>query len=111
MSLRKRGEAQKEPNGTVAHTNGGIRKTETHQDAKTDLYRWRLKSDGGRQTWHYLASDEEVKQWPITTADKYYMGLETASTPLRIDSEFTTVCIILTCPQGSTQLTKSKDTT
>lgn len=111
MSLRKRGEAHKERNGTVEHTNGGIQKTGKHHDAKTDLYRWRLKSDRGRQTWHYLESDEEIKQWPMTTADKYFLGLETASNPLKIDCELTTVSNVLTCLQGSSKLIESKDAT
>ncbi|KXT17595.1 hypothetical protein AC579_6191 [Pseudocercospora musae] len=45
---------------------------------KTDLRRWRLKDDRGRQTWHYLNTDEEVRKWPQTTADKYHLGLDVA---------------------------------
>lgn len=44
---------------------------------KTDYTRWRLLDDNGRQTWHYLESDEEVAKWPQTTADKYFLGLPT----------------------------------
>ncbi|EMF12290.1 terpene synthase [Sphaerulina musiva SO2202] len=58
--------------------------------SKTDYRRWRLKDDRGRQTWHYLTSDEEIKQWPQTIADKYHLGLDTglpdlpkAKTPLQ----------------------------
>jgi hypothetical protein len=40
----------------------------------TDLTRWRLKVDQGRQTWHYL-SPEEVKDWPQTNYDKYWLGI------------------------------------
>lgn len=72
MSIKKRGEAPKAANGTIHHT-------EKVEDAKTDLTRWRLKDDRGRQTWHYLESDEKIKQWPMTAADKYYLGLETVS--------------------------------
>jgi len=39
--------------------------------------RWRMKDDRGRQTWHYLETDEEMKNWPMTAADKYYVGLDT----------------------------------
>jgi lanosterol synthase len=48
---------------------------------KTDLNRWRLKDDRGTQTWHYLQSDKELKEWPITTADKFHMGLDTVCSP------------------------------
>lgn len=54
---------------------------------KTDYSRWRLKDDRGRQTWHYLETDAEVKQWPMTTADKYHMGLDTVSRPTWTASE------------------------
>jgi lanosterol synthase len=44
---------------------------------KTDYTKWRLKDDRGCQTWHYLKSEEEVKAWPQSTADKYFLGMET----------------------------------
>ncbi|KAJ2964488.1 hypothetical protein NQZ79_g634 [Umbelopsis isabellina] len=43
--------------------------------AFSDLARWRLKVEQGAQTWHYLQSDEELKQWPQTRWDKYFLGL------------------------------------
>lgn len=43
------------------------------------LSQWRLKDDRGCQTWHYLESDEELKAWPQTAADKHFLGLETVS--------------------------------
>ncbi|KAL2863488.1 terpene cyclase/mutase family protein [Aspergillus lucknowensis] len=46
-------------------------------DLKTDYSRWRLLDDDGRQTWHYLESDEECKAWPQSVADKYFLGLPT----------------------------------
>ena len=73
MSIRKRGEAHNEPNGKVEHAT-------KLEDAKTDIYGWRLRDDRGRHTWHYLESDDELKEWPMTVADKYFVGLETAST-------------------------------
>lgn len=44
-------------------------------DPATDLERWRLLDEQGRQTWHYLKSDEEVKQWPQTIYDRHHLGL------------------------------------
>ena len=46
-------------------------------DAQTDYARWRLLDDRGRQTWHYLESDEESEKWPQSVADKYFLGLPT----------------------------------
>jgi len=44
----------------------------------TDYSRWRLKcDDNGRHIWHYLRTDEEVANWPQTTYDKYWLGLDT----------------------------------
>lgn len=47
--------------------------------AKTDLTRWRMKSDRGRQTWHYLKTDEELQEWPQSISDKYFLGLDMVS--------------------------------
>src|SRR5271163_4935499 len=46
-------------------------------DQKTDYSRWRLLDEQGRHTWHYLTTDAQVKAWPQTIADKYYLGLPT----------------------------------
>lgn len=46
---------------------------------KTDYSRWRLRDDRGCQTWHYLGTDEEIKAWPQSTADKYFLGIGTVS--------------------------------
>lgn len=46
---------------------------------RTDHTRWRLKDDRGCQTWHYLDSDEEVKAWPQSVADKHFLGMNTVS--------------------------------
>lgn len=72
----KRGANQKILNGTVGA------KTNSAGDQKTDYTRWRLKDDRGCQTWHYLESEEEIKAWPQSTADKYFLGMETVSLPL-----------------------------
>ncbi len=42
---------------------------------RTDYTRWRMLDEKGRQTWHYLEDDEEAKEWPQSTADKYFMGM------------------------------------
>jgi hypothetical protein len=44
-------------------------------DPATDLERWRLLDEKGRQTWHYLRTDEEVKNWPQTVVDRHHLGL------------------------------------
>ncbi|KAK6517020.1 Lanosterol synthase (Oxidosqualene--lanosterol cyclase) [Arthrobotrys conoides] len=56
----------------------GIKKipTSDYKTPFTDYSRWRLKDDHGRQTWHYL-SEAEAKKWKQSTADKYFLGLDT----------------------------------
>ena len=44
---------------------------------RTDYSRWRLRDIKGRQTWHYLETDEAMKDWPQSTVDKYFLGLPT----------------------------------
>ncbi|KAH8880592.1 terpene synthase [Thozetella sp. PMI_491] len=41
----------------------------------TDHSRWRMRDDQGRLSWHYLEADEQLKEWPQSYADKYYLGL------------------------------------
>jgi lanosterol synthase len=48
---------------------------------RTDYSRWRLLDERGRQTWQYLEDDEDVKEWPQSTADKYFLGLPTVRIP------------------------------
>ncbi|KAI9707584.1 MAG: Lanosterol synthase (Oxidosqualene--lanosterol cyclase) [Candelina mexicana] len=50
---------------------------------KTDYERWRLLDVKGRQTWHYLESDEELKEWPQSIADKYHLELPAPKTTLQ----------------------------
>jgi len=69
--VTKRGVSQKIINDAV----GVVKSKEGHE--KTDYSRWRLKDDRGCQTWHYLTSDEDIKAWPQSTADKYFLGLDT----------------------------------
>lgn len=44
---------------------------------KTDRTRWRLLDERGRQRWRYLRSEEEAKDWPMSTFEKYALGLDT----------------------------------
>ena len=69
--MTKRNAAQRILNDAV-----GVTKNEQGHE-KTDYTRWRLKDDRGCQTWHYLQTDEEMKAWPQSTADKYFLGLDT----------------------------------
>ncbi|CAG8444507.1 1405_t:CDS:2 [Acaulospora colombiana] len=47
----------------------------TYEIDRTDLTRWRLKVDHGRQTWHYLESEEEIRNYPQSIIEKYWLGL------------------------------------
>lgn len=47
----------------------------------TDKARWRLSSEGGRHTWHYLEDDEATKEWPQSYADKYFLGMPLVKHP------------------------------
>ncbi|KAF2871194.1 lanosterol synthase [Massariosphaeria phaeospora] len=69
----KRGGANGRANGSII-ANGGVTAL---KDQKTDYTRWRLKNERGCQTWHYLETEEEVREWPQSTADKYWLGLDT----------------------------------
>lgn len=40
-----------------------------------------MKDDDGRHRWTYLEDDEDVKNWPQSYADKYYLGLPLVSLP------------------------------
>ena len=70
---------------TVLNGNGNANKPEKHLNGftaawinnsdTTDIQRWRLLDEAGQQTWHYLETDEEVKVWPQSTADRYFLGL------------------------------------
>lgn len=61
------------------HQNGSTVTPRT-KDEVTDIQKWRLLDERGRQTWHYLETDEEVKAWPQSTADRYHLGLPLVST-------------------------------
>jgi lanosterol synthase len=72
----KRGMVAKPANGQIP-----MQSTKAGHE-KTDYSRWRLRDDRGCQTWHYLKTDEEVKAWPQSTADKYFLGIGTVSLPI-----------------------------
>ncbi|KAH7033612.1 squalene/oxidosqualene cyclase [Microdochium trichocladiopsis] len=44
---------------------------------KTDRTRWRMRSDKGSHTWHYLEDDAAAKKWPQSEADKWFLGMDT----------------------------------
>lgn len=48
-------------------------------ESATDLTRWRLLNERGRQTWHYLTTDEQIQAWPQSIADKQFLGLQLVS--------------------------------
>jgi lanosterol synthase len=41
----------------------------------TDLTRWRLEVDQGRQTWAYIEDDAEHDRWKQTDVERYWLGL------------------------------------
>jgi len=50
----------------------------TPEKSFTDYTRWRLLvNDGGRHTWHYLQTDEEVARWPQNEVDRFWLGMKT----------------------------------
>lgn len=57
----------------------------------TDLTRWRLKCDGGRQSWHYLESEKDCIEWPQTILDKHSVGLPIVSL----------LCHTMNCDKGT----------
>ena len=54
--------------------NVGVKEGSSAAD-KTDTSRWRLLDERGRQTWHYLETQDEVKSWPQSHADRYFLNL------------------------------------
>ena len=98
---------QATPNGNAAkHMNGSTQKGIVIEDEATDIQRWRLLDERGRQTWHYLETDGEVKKWPQSVADRYFLGLPLVS----IDAQFELCGQALTLLfQGLTRSAKGKD--
>lgn len=71
------------------HSNAnGVNGRDEEHDSKrqkvaepVDRTKWRMKSDDGRHTWHYLDDDDAVKEWPQSYADKWYLGLPLVRLP------------------------------
>ncbi|KAI1176072.1 oxidosqualene:lanosterol cyclase [Nemania sp. FL0916] len=86
VQTRSSGGRQAMPNGK-AHTGGAqAPKSHTSNDTSAkssqttrnaDRSCWRLLDESGRLTWHYLEDDKAAKEWPQSTADKWYLGLDT----------------------------------
>ena len=62
-------------NRAPKYSNGPGTTPSAEQEVRTDMQRWRLLDERGCQTWHYLETDAELKAWPQSTADKYFLGL------------------------------------
>ena len=78
MVVRRRVDDKQANCSANASTNSTLKPIEDYDaELKTDHSRWRMKNVDGRQTWHYLESDEQLKAWPMTSADKYYLGQDT----------------------------------
>jgi lanosterol synthase len=76
---------EKKPQDDRQSTSNGkkVLNGRVQKDQKTDYSRWRLLDEAGRQTWHYLRTDEEVKKWPQSIADKFHLGLPTVRDAVR----------------------------
>ena len=79
MAIKLAADAVKNRNGSKTAANGSTKRPGTASDDGTDLKRWRLRAERGRQTWHYLRTDDEIEAWPQSTADKYFLGLPMVS--------------------------------
>jgi lanosterol synthase len=94
MAVRKRGEGVPATPNVYTHSNGPTTtnvKGDAATQAKTDLTRWRMKDVNGVHTWHYLQTDEEVKAWPMSVAEKWYLWMDT------VGSELMRMFVVLTC--------------
>jgi lanosterol synthase len=77
VQTRSAGKPNGHANGHVNGSANGHTVTSARQDERTDKTRWRLKDEQGRHTWHYLETDEQVKEWPQPVVDKHHLGLDT----------------------------------
>ena len=62
-------------NGHTVASQRPLARRSPGEEVKTDLNKWRLLDERGRQTWHYLTTDKQVEDWPQSTADKYFLEL------------------------------------
>ena len=68
------------PNGNFIKPSHELAKSDADdQDETTDIERWRLLDERGRQTWHYLSTEREVEEWPQSIADRYHLRLPLVS--------------------------------
>jgi hypothetical protein len=89
--LRRHFSKPDSPNANGAVPNGkphliGTAQPGLAREERTDYSRWRLLDEQGRQTWHYLTTDEEIQAWPQTVADKFHLGLPTVRWPTSLPS-------------------------
>jgi hypothetical protein len=93
--------------------NAGANGTKTvKKDKRTDLTRWRMLDDDGRQTWHYLEDGKEAEAWPQSFADRYYLSLPTVSVPpsIKMPSQLLMAIIrmLLSCRNPKPLLMRSR---
>lgn len=74
--------SRKDPNLSAEKHQTGVVVDLIASQESTDLTRWRLLDERGRQTWHYLVTDEAVKAWPQTVIDRYHLGLSLVEPPI-----------------------------
>ena len=64
---------------SIKYTNGSAKPGNANETQETDLTRWRLLDEDGRQTWHYLETEQDAQRWPQSTATRYHLGLPIVS--------------------------------
>lgn len=70
------GKSRRSIRAANSKTGPGTEATEKlRTEYKTDPTRWRLKDNDGRHTWHYITDDGEMREWPQSMAEKWYMKL------------------------------------
>ena len=62
-------------NGSIGSNGYTTKVKQPTLSERTDYTKWRLLDERGRQTWHYLEDDDDAKEWPQSTIDKYFLGL------------------------------------
>jgi hypothetical protein len=92
LNGHENGNGNDKPNGTskkrLGSANGANGHSDEHDSKRqkvaepVDKTRWRMKSDDGRHTWHYLEDDAAAKEWPQSYADKWYLGLPLVRLPV-----------------------------
>ncbi|KAK5071511.1 Lanosterol synthase erg7A [Lithohypha guttulata] len=70
-------------NGHASGQLNGHAQSSAANEQKMDYSKWRIKDENGRHTWHYLDSEEQIRQWPQDVSTKYFLGLPTEQPDLR----------------------------